>query len=316
MLPLLLLLCTLIVSGDLYSNYTIFTDPGKASEWSSDLALHYVTTVRLLTYDHHIFQYRRYPCQYFYTDEIQIPNENETVNQCQYNTSTIDYEYRFQLHLHSKHVEPVILRHLAVHCIYINCSLSLLSLKYLQIDWNDKGRQINPNCSFDHDRLYAIINTGQSTVSDWIAVRCQSLIACNQSRSHLESSLASQVRLTYGSAYELDTPYCSLESSVNHVLETNLAKTNRLLEELVGLIRRGFGTATDREQAKLKDSFSHSEWLSPEKIKWWILRAVTSTSISLDLIALAHICRSIRSDWTWQSRAEISLYREIPIGRT
>lgn len=255
MLPLLLLQFTLLVAGDLYSNYTIFTDPGKASEWSSDLALHYVTTVRLLTYDHHIFQYRRYPCQYFYTDEIRIANENETVNQCQYNTSTIDYEYRFQLHLHSKHVDSVILRHLAVHCIYVNCSLSLLSLKSLQIDWNDKGRQLNPDCSFDPNHPYAIINT----VSEWIAVRCHSLIACNRSRSHLETSLASQVRLTYGSAYELDTPYCSLESSVNHVLETNLGKTNRLLEELVGLIRRGFGTANDREQAKLKDSFAQKK---------------------------------------------------------
>ncbi|UJR16236.1 hypothetical protein I4U23_003146 [Adineta vaga] len=131
-------------AGDLYPSYSLTRDPSEVAEWSDNPALSYLTTVRLFDYDHHIFQYRRYPCQYFYTDEIQLFSNNETSNQCLFNMTSGEYEYNFQLHFDSRHVEPYILRNIALQCDYINCSFSLLNITYIFIGWNLKGRKIIP----------------------------------------------------------------------------------------------------------------------------------------------------------------------------
>jgi hypothetical protein len=245
--------------GDLYPSYTLLYDPIISLEWSDDRALAYITTVRLFNYNHHIFQYRHYPCQYFYTDEIQMNYNNETINQCIYNTTTSDYEYTFQLHLDSRHIEPYILRNIAIQCKYINCSLSLLTMKYIRIGWNLQGRANNSNCSFDTTQHYGIYNTPY-TLSEWIKLRCQSLLACNRSKHNLEHSLLSNIQLIYGSSYELETPYCSLEKNLAYVIDTNFAQANRFLEQLVDLIQRGFGKPNEREQAHLKE-YIEQKWI-------------------------------------------------------
>jgi hypothetical protein len=238
--------------ADLYPSYTIMYDPLISLEWSDDRALIYVTTVRLVDYAHHIFQYRRYPCQYFYTDEIQMNYNNETVNECIYNTTASNYEYSFQLHLDSRHVEPYILRNIAIQCRYINCSLSLLTMKYIRIGWNLLGRDQNLNCSFDTTRHYGI-HASPHTLSDWITLRCQSLLACNRSKYNLIQTLSTHVQLIYGSSYELATPYCSLEKNLGYLIETNFAQTNRLLEQLVDVLQRGFGKPNEREQTHMRE---------------------------------------------------------------
>lgn len=237
---------------DLYPSYTISIDPKKVLEWSNDRALSYVTTVRLFDYDHHIFQYKRYLCQYFYTDEIQIHYENESIQQCIYNETTVDYEYRFQLHLDSRHVEPFILKNLAINCIYVNCSFSQLDIKYLQIDWNTEGQTKNAECTFDTNQPYAI-QTTPYTISEWIKIRCKSLDACRDAKKNLEQTFTSNVRITYGSSYELQQPYCSLEKSLSHVIEKKLDETNGFLHDLVALIQRGFAPPDEREQTKLRE---------------------------------------------------------------
>jgi hypothetical protein len=248
--------------GDPYPSYTILYDPVKSLEWSDDRTLAYITTVRLFDYDHHIFQYRRYPCQYFYTDEIQMNYNNETINECIYNTTTSDYEYSFQLHLHSLHIEPYILRNLAIQCKYINCSLSLLVMKYISIDWNLQGRNNNINCSFDTTKHYNIYVSPYS-LSEWITLRCKSIFACSSSKRNLERALSSNIQLIYGSSYGLETPYCSLEKSLAYVIETNLAQTNLLLEQLVNTIQRGFGKPDEREQAHMKE-YVEQKWIHNE----------------------------------------------------
>jgi hypothetical protein len=249
----------LISNGnDLYPSYTLLYDPVKAREWSDDRALIYIITARLFNYDHHIFQYRRYPCQYFYTDDIRMNYNNETKNDCIYNTTTSDYEYNFQLHLDSRHIEPYILRNTAIECKYINCSLSLLNMKHIRIGWGLQGRDNNLNCSFDTTQHYDIHKTPY-TLSEWITLRCKSFIACNRSKHNLEQSLTTNIQLAYGSSYELETPYCSLEKSLAYIVETNFAQTNRLLEQLIGLIQRGFGKPNEREQAHMKE-YVEQKW--------------------------------------------------------
>jgi len=245
-------------NSELYPSYTLFYDPIKSLEWSDDRTLAYVTTLRLFDYNHHIFQYRRYPCQYFYTDEIQMKYNNETMNECIYNTTTSDYEYHFQLHFDSLHIEPYILRNIAIQCKYINCSLSLLTMKYIRISWNSQGVNNNSNCSFDTTRRYGISNT-QYTLSEWITLRCESLFACNRSKYNLAQALSSNIQLVYGSSYEIQTPYCSLEKSLAYLIETNFAQTNRLLEQLVDTIQRGFGKPNEREQAHMKE-YVEQKW--------------------------------------------------------
>jgi hypothetical protein len=248
--------------GDPYPSYTILYDPVKSLEWSDDRTLAYITTVRLFDYDHHIFQYRRYPCQYFYTDEIQMNYNNETINECIYNTTTSDYEYSFQLHLDSHHVEPYILRNLAIQCKYMNCSLSLLTMKYLSIDWNLHGRNNNFNCSFDPNQHYHIYVSPYS-LTEWITLRCKTFSACSHSKQNLERSLITNIQLVYGSSYEMETPYCSLEKNIAYVIETNFAKTNHLLEQLVETIQRGFGKPNEREQAHMREYVEH-KWVQNE----------------------------------------------------
>ncbi|CAF2449195.1 unnamed protein product [Rotaria sp. Silwood2] len=243
-------------SGDLYPSYNLSIDPMKAFEWSDSPALVYIKTVRLFDYDHHIFQYRRYPCQFFYTDEIQLFYNNETLNQCLYNTTKSDYEYSFQLHFDSRHVEPYILRNIAIQCNYINCSLSLLNMTYVNIGWNLRGRENNPDCSFDIDQPYNITRTPY-TVSEIITLRCKSLSACNRSKSNIEQFLSLYIRLIYGSSYELQMPYCSLEKSLSHVINTNFVQTNSLLQQIIELMQRGSGKADGSEQEKIKESVEH-----------------------------------------------------------
>ncbi|CAF0738353.1 unnamed protein product [Adineta steineri] len=226
-------------TGDLYPSYSLSRDPMKIHEWSDNPVLAYVTTVRLFDYDHHIFQYRRYPCQYFYTAEIQIHHNNETINQCLHNTTTDDYEYNFQLHFDSRHVEPYILRNIAFQCDYINCSLSLLNTTFIYIGWNLKGRENNPNCSFDTNQAYNILRTPY-TISESIILRCKSFSTCNQSKSNLEQSLSSQIQLIYGSSYELETPYCSLEKNLGFIIDKNFAQTNILIQQLLELMQQRF----------------------------------------------------------------------------
>ena len=238
--------------ANLYPNYIVIYDPIKSLEWSNDHALNYISTVRLSDYDHHIFQYRRYPCQYFYTDEIQMNYNNETINECIYNTTTSDYQYSFQLHLDSRHIQPYILRNIAIQCKYINCSLSLLKMKYIRIDWNSQSREKNLNCSFESTQHYSITDTPY-ILTEWITLRCQSLLACNRSKYNLIQSLSSNIQLFYGSSYELEYPYCSLEKSLSYLIETNFSQTNRLLEQLIDIIQQGFGKPNQREQMHMKE---------------------------------------------------------------
>jgi len=258
---------------DIYPSYSILHDPVKALEWSDNRALTYITTVRIFNNDHHIFQYRRYPCQYFYTDEIQVNYNNETLHECLYNTTTSDYEYTFQLHLDSRHVEPYILRNIVIQCNYTNCSLSLLNIKYLRIGWNSYGRNNNSNCSFNTTQNYGIYHTPYA-LSEWITLRCQSLLACNYSKNNLKHALSSNIQLIYGSSYELDQPYCSLEKSLAYVIETNLKQTNQLLQQLVDLLQRGFGKPDEREQAHMKE-YIEQKWTQNENNSITIATAIS-----------------------------------------
>jgi hypothetical protein len=65
--------------------------------------------------------------------------------------------------------------------------------------------------------------------------------------------MSSSIQLIYGSAYELEVPYCSLEKSLSHIMNTNLGETNRLLKQLLELMQRGFSKQNDQEQAKHKE---------------------------------------------------------------
>ncbi|CAF1232870.1 unnamed protein product [Rotaria sordida] len=243
-------------AGDLYPSYNLSIDRLKVFEWSDNPALAYKTTVRLFDYDHHIFQYRRYPCQYFYTDEIQLFYNNETLNQCLYNTTNSDYEYSFQLHFDSRHIEPYILQNIAIQCDYINCSLSLLNITFIHIGWNLRGRENNLDCSFDIDQPYNIIHTPY-TVSELITLRCKSLSACNHTKSNIEQFLPSFIRLIYGSSYELQIPYCSLEKSLSHVVNTNFAQTNGLLQQIIDLMQRNSVKTDGGEQEQIKEYAEH-----------------------------------------------------------
>ncbi|CAF3505290.1 unnamed protein product [Rotaria socialis] len=250
-------------SSNLYQSYTLIYDPLKSSEWSDDHILTYITTVRLSNYDHHIFQYRRYPCQYFYTDEIEIKHNNETFNQCMYNTATSDYAYNFQIHLTFHHMDSFILRNIAIQCKYVNCSLSLLKVKSTHIDWNKNGNLSNINCSFNTIQTYNITNAAYP-LTDWITLRCNSLSACNHSKYNIEHELSSNIQLIYSSLYEIEKPYCSLEKNLAYIIETNFLQTNRLLEQLIDLIQRGFGKPNEREQVHMKEYIEHIEnkWIN------------------------------------------------------
>lgn len=243
-------------------SYSIFYDPVRSLKWSDDHALTYITTVRLIDHTHHIFQYRRYPCQYFYTDEIRMSYNNETINRCIYNTTNSNYQYSFQLHLDSRHIEPYILRNLAIQCRYTNCSLSLLNPKYIRIAWNIQNRENNLDCSFDTEHHYGLY-ISPYTLSEWITVQCKTLTACNRSKTNLERSVSSHIQLIYGSSYELTTPYCSLEKSISFLIETNFSQTNRLLEQLVNIIQRGFGKPNEREQAQMRE-YVQQKWNNNE----------------------------------------------------
>ncbi|CAF0943478.1 unnamed protein product [Rotaria sordida] len=248
-----------LASSDLYGSYTLLYDPLKSSEWSDDLALAYIRTVQLLNYDYHVFQYRPYPCQYFYTSKIEINYNNQTINACIYNTTTSDYEYNFQLHLDFHNIESYILRNIAIQCKYINCSLSLLNVKSIRIDWNKYGRDINFNCSFNTIQQYNIYNAPH-ILTEWITLRCKSLSACTRSKYNLEQALSSNIQLIYSSTYELEKPYCSLEKNLIYIIETNFSQTNRLLEQLIDLIQRGFGRPNEREQVHMKEYIEH-KWI-------------------------------------------------------
>lgn len=246
-------------SSDLYQSYTLVYDPLKSSEWSDDRILTYLRTVRLLNYDHHIFQYRRYPCQYFYTNEIEITHNNDTINnKCIYNTTTSTYEYDFQLRLNFRHINSFILRNIAVQCKYVNCTLSLLKTKSIRIDWNKNGNITNMNCSFNASENHRINHTTFG-VTDWITLRCESLHTCIRSKSNLEQALLSHIQLAYSSSYELEKPYCSLEKNIPFIIEANFAQTNRLLEQLVDILQRGFGKPNEREQVHMKEYVDHIE---------------------------------------------------------
>jgi len=248
--------------ANFYPSYAIIYEPLKAREWSDDRSLSYVTTVRLFDFDHHIFQYRRYPCQYFYTDKIQINYNNQTINECIYNTTASDYQYSFQLQLETRQIESYILRNIAIQCKYVNCSLSLLTMKYLRIDWNLQGRKNNLNCTFDANQRYEI-SYGPHTFSERIVLRCNSLTNCTRSKSNIESSFLTNTQLLYGSSYELETPYCSLEKNLGTIIETNLLQTNRLLEQLVNILQRGFGRPNVREQKQMKE-YIEQKWIQNE----------------------------------------------------
>ncbi len=268
MMQLNIIVLIIIVLGlnsygsDLLPSYTLLHDPLKALEWSDDNALVYITTIRIFDHNHHLFQYRRYPCQYFYTDEIQLTFNNETINECIYNTTSSDYEYNFQLHLNSHHLKPYILRNIALQCKYINCSLSLLNMKYVRIHWNLQGRDNNLNCSFDTTQYYSIYD-GPYKLTEWISLRCKSLYACTQSKHNLEQSLSSNTQFIYRSSYELESPYCSLEKSLADIIERNFAQTNRLLEQLINILARGFGKPNEREQTHMKE-FVEQKWIHQE----------------------------------------------------
>ncbi|CAF3391572.1 unnamed protein product [Rotaria socialis] len=240
-------------SNDLYPSYHLTVNPIKALEWSENSVLAYVTTVRLFDYDHHIFQYRRYPCQYFYTDEIQLFNSNESFSQCSYNTTANNYEYSFQLHLDSRHVEPYIFKNIAIQCTYIKRSLSLLNITNIYVGWNLKGRENNSDCSFDINTPHNILQTPY-TISELITLQCKSLLACNHSKLNLEQFLSTYVQIVYGSSLDLQIPYCSLEKSLSHVIDTNCAQTNGFLQQLIALIKQNSVARREDEQVKIKDS--------------------------------------------------------------
>lgn len=225
------------IASDLYPNYNLTIDPEERLEYSDDRALAYVSTVRLHDYDHHIYQYRRYPCQYFYTDEIQLHYTNETINQCLLNSTTNHYDFYFQLHLDSRHVEPYILRNIALKCNYTNCSLSLLNITAINIGWSFQGKQNNPNCSFDIYQPYSILQIPY-TISEMIRLQCRSFVACNQAKSTLEQAFRVSTELVYTSDFDLEEPYCSLERSIPYIIETNFAQTNRLLQQLIDIIQQ------------------------------------------------------------------------------
>jgi hypothetical protein len=92
-----------LYGDDLYPSCTLLYYPLKFFGYSDDRALAYITTVRLFDYDHYIYiSNRRYPSQYFYTNEIQMNDNSEKINEFIYNTTTSDYEYNFQPHLDSR----------------------------------------------------------------------------------------------------------------------------------------------------------------------------------------------------------------------
>lgn len=226
-----------IYADDLYPNYNLTIDNEERLDYSDNRALAYISTVRLHDYDHHIYQYRRYPCQYFYTDEIQLHYTNETMNQCELNRTTNDYDFYFQLHLDSRHVEPFILRNIALKCNYTNCSLSLLNITSINIGWSLEGKKNNLNCSFDIHQSYQILRMPY-TISEMIRLQCKSFIACKQAKSTLEQAFRVSTELVYNSAFELEVPYCSLERSVRFVVETNFAQTNHLLRQLINVFQQ------------------------------------------------------------------------------
>ncbi|CAF5137045.1 unnamed protein product, partial [Rotaria magnacalcarata] len=49
-----------------------------------------------------------------------------------------------------------------------------------------------------------------------------------------------------------------------YIIETNFLQTNRLLEQLVDLIQRGFGKPNEREQVHMKEYIEHIEnkWIN------------------------------------------------------
>jgi len=226
-----------VIAGDLYPNYNLTIDHEERLEYSDDRALAYVSTVRLHDYDHHIYQYRRYPCQFFYTDEIQLHYTNETVNQCVLNKTTNEYDFYFQLHLDSRHVEPDILRNIALKCNYTRCSLSLLNITYVNVGWSFQGKQKNPNCSFDISQPYNILPTPY-TISEMIRLQCKSRAACSNAKSTLEQSFRPSIEFVYHSDFELKKPYCSLERRIRYAMEANFAQTNRLLQQLIDVIQK------------------------------------------------------------------------------
>lgn len=246
--------------NDVYSSYSSVYDPLKSLEWSDDRELSYITTVRLMNDDYHVYQYKRYPCQYFYTDQVQISHHNETVNQCVYNTATSNYEYRFQIHLSYRPIEPFILRNIAIQCKYVNCSLLSLDVKSIRIDWNEFALTQNMNCSFNPTAQYNI-NKTVNMLSEWIPLRCQSLAACNNSKHNIQQALSSNINLIYSSSYQLNKPYCSLEKNLLYIIEANFAQTNRLLEQLIDLMQQGFGKPDEREQVHMKEFVEH-KWIN------------------------------------------------------
>jgi hypothetical protein len=129
-------------------------------------------------------------------------------------------------------------------------------MKYIRISWNLQGLNNNSNCSFDTTRRYDIYDA-QYRLFEWITLRCKCLFASNLSKYNLAQALSSSIQLVYGSSYELQTPYCSLEKSLAYLIETNFAQTNRLLEQLVDTIQRGFGKPNEREQAHMKEYVEH-----------------------------------------------------------
>jgi len=68
--------------------------------------------------------------------------------------------------------------------------------------------------------------------------------------------------LIYGSAYELEIPYCSLEKSLNHVINTNFAQTNRILQQIVELIQGRSSDSDKPEQEKVEEYVEHLSTIS------------------------------------------------------
>ena len=50
-----------------------------------------------------------------------------------------------------------------------------------------------------------------------------------------------------------------MEKNLAYLIETNFAQTNRLLEQLIDIIQRGFGKPDEREQAHLKE-YVENKW--------------------------------------------------------
>ncbi|CAF0880986.1 unnamed protein product [Didymodactylos carnosus] len=234
--------------ADLYPAYSLSYDIVKVKEWSNSSAFNYITTVHIADYDHHIFQYRPYPCQFYYTDEIQI-NPNETTD-CVYNTTTLDYEYSLIVHLDSRHIETPIIRNIAIKCPFINCSLSLLSIKYIHIDWNNQIKlDHKTQCSFDNTTQWYKIIEQPYTVSEPILMKCKTSDSCKQSKTMLED--INNFELKYSSPLVLDQPYCSIEQSLNTVIASNFNETLRLINKIIRIMEKGFGKVDETEQEKL-----------------------------------------------------------------